>query len=66
MKKILSLLALLMLCVVGVNAETVKYALAEGDTFTSGQTVEVKNGDAVVATITYGESGGADFKAKKK
>ena len=66
MKKILSLLALLMLCVVGANAETVKYALAEGDTFTSGQTVEVKNGDAVVATITYGESGGADFNAAKK
>ena len=65
MKKILSLLALLMLCVVGANAETVKYALAEEDTFTSGQTVEVKNGDAVVATITYGESGGADFKAAK-
>ncbi len=65
MKKILSLLALLMLCVVGANAWTVNYALAEGDTFTSGQTVEVKNGDAVVATITYGESGGADFKAAK-
>ncbi|MBQ8064826.1 MAG: hypothetical protein IJ200_04120 [Prevotella sp.] len=66
MKKILSLLALLMLCVVGVNADTtVKYALAEGDAFTSGQSVEVKNGDEVVATIVYGESGGADFKAAK-
>ncbi len=66
MKKILSLLALLMLCIVGANAETVaKYALSVDDTFTSGQTVEVKNGDAVVATITYGETGGADFKAAK-
>lgn len=65
MKKILSLLALMMLSIVGANAETVKYALSEGDTFTSGQTVEVKNGDAVVATITYGESGGAAFKAAK-
>lgn len=64
MKKILSLLALMMLCITGANAQTtVKYALSEGDTFTSGQTVDVKNGDAVVATITYGESGGADFKA---
>ena len=67
MKKILSLLSLLMLCVVGMNAAetSVTYALSEGDTFTSGQTVEVKNGDVVVATITYGESGGADFKAAK-
>ena len=66
MKKILSLLALMMLSIVGANAETVKYALSEGDTFTSGQTVEVKNGAGdVVATITYGESGGADFKAAK-
>ena len=65
MKKILSLLALVTLCVVGMNAGTVKYALSTGDAFTSGQTVEVKNGDNVVATITYGESGGADFKAAK-
>jgi len=66
MKKILSLLALLMLCITGANADTtVKYALAEGDAFTSGQSVEVKNGDEVVATIVYGESGGADFKAAK-
>lgn len=65
MKKILSLLALVMLCVMGAKAETIKYALAEGDTFTSGQSVEVKNGSDVVATITYGESDGADFKAAK-
>ena len=66
MKKILSLLSLLMLCIVGANAETVKYALSEGDTFTSGQTVHVKNGDNDVATITYGESGGNDFKEAKE
>lgn len=65
MKKILSLLALVMLCVMGAKAETIKYALAEGDTFTSGQSVEVKNGSDAVATITYGESDGADFKAAK-
>ena len=54
-----------MLCLTGANAETVKYALAEGDAFVSGQTVEVKSGDAVVATITYGESGGDAFKSAK-
>ena len=43
----------------------VTYALSEGDTFTSGQTVEVKEGNEIVATITYGEAGGADFKAAK-
>ena len=43
----------------------VKYALSVGDTFTSGQTVDVKDGNDVVATITYGESGGEDFKAAK-
>ena len=42
---------------------TVTYALSEGDTFTSGQTVEVKDGDDVVATITYGEAGGNAFNA---
>ena len=38
------------------------YALAEGDTFTAGTTVNVKDADGdVVATITYGVTGGADF-----
>ena len=41
---------------------TVKYALNVGDSFTSGQTVEVKNGEDVVATITYGGTGGNVFK----
>jgi hypothetical protein len=44
---------------------SVTYALSTGDTFTSAQTVEVKNDGATVATITYGETGGADFKAAK-
>ena len=56
-----------------VSSGEVLYALAEGDTFTSGQVVEVlydetgaKAGD-VVATIQYGEAGEdyADFKAAK-
>ncbi|MBQ9667396.1 MAG: fibronectin type III domain-containing protein [Prevotella sp.] len=52
---------------------TVTYAIQVGQSFTSGQTVEVKDGDDVVATITYGEAGTqvegsnayADFKAGK-
>ena len=43
--------------------KNVKYALSVGDTFTSGQTVNVTNDNETVATITYGEDGGADFKA---
>ncbi len=39
------------------------YALTEGAVFTAGQTVEVKDGDDVVATITYSEEGGNDFNA---
>jgi len=66
MKKYFTLLALMMLGIVTANAVTIQYALAKGDTFKSGQTVEVKNGDEVVATITYGEAGGADFKAAKE
>ncbi len=66
MKKYFTLLALMMLGIVTANAATIKYALSEGDTFTSGQTVEVKDGDNVIATITYGETGGADFTAAVK
>ena len=46
--------------------QSVTYALQEGDAFVSGQTVDVKNGDEVVATITYGEAGGPDFSAAKE
>ena len=43
----------------------VKYALTSGQTITSGTAVEVKDdGGAVVATITYSESGGNDFTTK--
>ena len=43
------------------------YALTANQTFTSGQTVEVKDADGdVVATITYGEDGGADFGKTKE
>jgi hypothetical protein len=41
---------------------TVRYAIGPEDpNFTSGQTVGVKDGNDVVATITYGESGGNNF-----
>ncbi len=50
-----------------VLAAPVVYALSEGNTFTSGQTVDVLDGSSVtVATITYGESGGAAFGAAAK
>ena len=63
-KRLLFLLALLMTAATGAWAEKVTYALQKDDVFTSGQTVEVKNtANDVVATITYGESGGNDFSA---
>ena len=56
-------LALLIAAVSGAWAQTtVRYAIGPEDpNFTSGQTVEVKDGNDVVATITYGESGGDNF-----
>jgi hypothetical protein len=69
MKKKLSLLMVALMAIAAfaglrrAEEKSVTYALAEGDTFTSGQTVDVKDGDDVVATITYGEAGGADFGA---
>lgn len=41
---------------------SILYALNENDAFTSGQTIQVQQG---VVSITYGEAGGADFKAAK-
>jgi hypothetical protein len=46
-------------------APTPLYTLEVGNTFKSGETVDVKDGGEVVATITYGEENGADFKAAK-
>ena len=41
-----------------VNKVSVTYALKEGETHTSGEVVEVKDGKGtVIATITFGESG---------
>ena len=39
------------------------YTITEGTVFTAGQTVEVKDGEEVVATIIYSEEGGNDFNA---
>ncbi len=48
------------------DVQTVTYALAVGDEFTSGQEVSVTNdADEVVAKIVYGEEGGANFKSAK-
>ena len=41
----------------------VTYALQNGNTFNSGQTVNISNNGTQVATITYGENGGASFSA---
>ncbi len=64
-KKIFTLLTLMLAVCSGAWGTTVTYALSTGDTFTSGQTVNVVNGTETVATITYGESGGDAFKAAK-
>lgn len=45
---------------VAAASTSIIYALKEGDTFTSGQTVEVEKD---VVSITFGETGGADFTA---
>lgn len=51
--------------VVNYNAEAT-YTVTEGEVFTSGQEVEVKdNKGNVVATVVYGESEGADFAEAK-
>ena len=61
MKKILSLFSLLLLFVVGASAEKVTYALAVDETHKAGESVDVKNGEDVVATLTFGFAGEADF-----
>ena len=66
--RLLTLLGLLITAVTGAWAddETVTYALKTSESFTSGQTVEVKNAaNDVVATITYSETGGPNFKTPK-
>lgn len=60
-KSLLTLVALFAISTGAWAQTTVKYSFTHGLKFTSGQTVEVKNGNEVVATVTYGESGGADF-----
>ena len=44
---------------------TVSYAIEKDETHTAGESVEVKNGENVVATLTFGVTGGADFKPGK-
>ena len=71
MKKITMLLTTTMLLMLSrayaAEAVNVTFALAEGDTYKSGQSVDVMNDDSQkVATITFGETGGNDFNAAKE
>jgi len=43
------------------SVNSVTYAVPENAVYTSGETVEVKNGNDVAATITFGETGGNNF-----
>ena len=47
----------------GTVVEGYKYALTEGEAHASGDVVTLKVDGSVVATLTYGEAGGADFAA---
>ena len=50
-----------------ISAEEVTYALSLDEAHPSGDVVSVKNeAGTEVATLTFGEDGGADFKAAKK
>lgn len=65
LKKLTMTLVALFAMTAGAWAQTtVKYALTSDLTISSGTTVEVKDGTDVVATITYGETGGSDFTTK--
>lgn len=67
-QKLFTLLTLVLCLCTGAWADdvTVTYKLAQGDAFTSGQTVTVYDtNNQQVATITYGESGGENFCAAK-
>ena len=67
MKKMFTLMAAALFAI-GVSAQetkTVTYAVQEGDTHKAGETVDVKDGDNTVATLTFGFDGGASFKEAK-
>ena len=67
-KFLLSILSFL-LAIMGAQAKMasdafdVTYALQEGETHASGETVSVKANGQEVATITFGEEGGSEFQA---
>lgn len=48
------------------QAETVTYAVPQGETHDAGSTVDVTANDETVATLTFGFEGGAQFKAPKQ
>ena len=63
-KLTLTLVALFAISAGAWAQTTVKYSFTHGLKFASGTTVEVKNGSDVVATVTYGESGGEEFRTE--
>ena len=66
MKKLFTLMAAALFAA-GANAQDTKatYAVQVDETHKAGEVVDVKDGDNVVATLTFGFAGGADFKAGK-
>ena len=63
-KSLLTLVALFAISTGAWAQTTVRYSFTHGLKFASGTTVEVKNGSDVVATVTYGESGGEEFRTE--
>lgn len=63
MKKFFTLFAVAALAVSAYATDSFTYALNVDDTFTSGETVQVKDGDTQIATLTFGEAGGNAFNA---
>lgn len=67
MKKILSLLALAMMNIVSIHAESVVFGFSESDfPLTAGTSFDVEDSETgeTVVTLTVGFAGGADFKFK--
>ena len=67
MKKILSLLALAMMSIVSIHAESVVFGFSESDfPLTAGTSFDVEDSETgeTVVTLTVGFAGGADFKFK--
>ena len=63
MRKLYFLMMTAMFTAQAAVASTVTFAISEGQTFESGQAIEVKDdGGSTVATLVFGEAGGEAFK----